>query len=98
MEKMIAMVRSGKITMGKVDGLFREMDRQIKVYRDFYRKSDEQEGIDNKIMTLKEAEMFVIEKALRNADYNKTKAAQILGIDRGTLMRKLQGNGRERVL
>ena len=97
-EKMIAMVRSGKITMGKVEGLFYEMDRQIKVYRDFYRNSEEQDTLTQPIMTLKEAEMIAIDRALRDADYNKTKAAEMLGIDRGTLMRKLQSRSREQVL
>lgn len=74
------------------------MDRQIKVYHDFYRKDHEQTVSTSKFMTLKEVEMSAIEEALREADYNKTKAAQMLGIDRGTLIRKLQVRSREQIL
>jgi two-component system response regulator HydG len=39
---------------------------------------------------LKSAEKMLIEKTLKEAKYNKTKAAQILNIDRKTLYNKMQ--------
>lgn len=40
--------------------------------------------------TLKDIERKIIEKILREENYNKTKAAKRLGIDRGTISRKLE--------
>ncbi len=82
-EKMTALVRTGKITMDKVSGLFSEMDRQSRAYREFSGQTSDETP------TLKEAEKELIEQALRKTGYNKTKAARLLGIDRVTLNRKL---------
>ncbi len=84
-EKMAALVRSGKITIDKVISLFDEMDRQQKVYREFYGEDILGPGT----MNLKEAEKEMIHKAMEMTGHNKTNAAKMLGIDRVTLNRKL---------
>jgi two-component system response regulator AtoC len=45
------------------------------------------------VETLEEAELKQIQQALRSAGGNRTKAAQLLGIDRSTLYRKLKRFG-----
>lgn len=45
--------------------------------------------IPARLMSLEEAERFAIEAALEAVDNNRTQAATILGINRGTLLRKL---------
>ncbi len=87
-EKMAAIVRSGKIKMDSVEGLFREMDMQVETYRAFCGE-DENKNFEIHGMTLKSAEKILIERALKESGYNKTKAAKKLGIDRATLNRKL---------
>ena len=42
-----------------------------------------------KLMTLREAEHTAISNALDAVDHNRTRAAEILGINRGTLLRKI---------
>lgn len=65
------------------------------IFEDIQNNSDDVN--DNSIydLTLGEIENRVIEKVLSDENFNKTKAAKRLGIDRGTLSRKLSkyGNG-----
>jgi len=42
-----------------------------------------------RLMSLEEAERFTIEAALEAVDNNRSQAASILGINRGTLLRKI---------
>ncbi|MEQ9188140.1 MAG: sigma-54 dependent transcriptional regulator [Cryomorphaceae bacterium] len=56
---------------------------------EYLKRMDEGKSEDFNTMTLKEVELQHILKVLRSVDNNKTKAAQILGIDRKTLRQKL---------
>lgn len=85
-EKMVALIRSGRIVMAEVEGLFRELDIQIKTYKQFFGERDKAMTS----MTLRQAEDVLIDSAMKETGYNKTKAAEKLGIDRATLIRKLQ--------
>lgn len=88
-EKMVALVHSGEIRMSSVESLFYEMDMQAKAYRELLgEKNTESENVFN--MTLQDAEMVLIENALRESGHNKSRAAQKLGIDRVTLTRKIE--------
>jgi two-component system response regulator HydG len=44
----------------------------------------------NKSMDIKDNERMLILKALKQTDYNKTKAAEILGVSRRTLHNKIK--------
>jgi transcriptional regulator of acetoin/glycerol metabolism len=47
------------------------------------------------LLSLEELEKYALEQALREAQGNKSKAAEILGISRDTLYRKLKQFGME---
>ena len=47
----------------------------------------------NMLMSLEDAERFAIESAMKSVDNNRSQAASILGINRGTLLRKLASFG-----
>lgn len=89
-EKMAALVINGKIKMENVENLFAELDMQREAYREFYGDTFQESYSELDGMTLKEAEKLLIERALKETHNNKTKAAEKLGIDRVTLIRKLQ--------
>lgn len=88
-EKMTAIVRSGRITMDNAEDIFREMDIQNRIYRNFYSENIVDKENMN-VMTLKDAEDMLIDSALRECGNNRTKAAEKLGIDRTTLARRLK--------
>lgn len=56
---------------------------------DYLRMTHQHEEINTNFKTLKEFERDYIKKVLDHADNNKSKAAEILGIDRKTLRQKL---------
>lgn len=86
LEKMVSIVQYGKICYNQISFIFDEID--------YLQESLKQEISKNKKdiiyqKTLKEAEIILIENALKENNYNKSKTADRLGIDRTTLNRKL---------
>jgi transcriptional regulator with PAS, ATPase and Fis domain len=63
----------------------------------YYRNFDNSDPLDDRISLLKlngeNNEKNIIEQALVKADFNQTKAAELLGIDRTTLWRKIKKLG-----
>ncbi|MFR4670039.1 MAG: helix-turn-helix domain-containing protein [Intestinibacter bartlettii] len=83
---MVSIVQYGKICYNQISFIFDEID--------YLQESLKQEISKNKKdiiyqKTLKEAEIILIENALKENNYNKSKTADRLGIDRTTLNRKL---------
>lgn len=84
-EKEIIVTR-GYLAQEIRKSLFREIASQLETCREFY--GEEETAVSG--MTLREAEDVLIERALKESGYNKTKAAEKLGIDRVTLIRRLR--------
>ena len=55
----------------------------------------EKKASDHMVLSLEKLEKFALEQALRESQGNKSKAAEILGISRDTLYRKLRQFGIE---
>ena len=62
----------------------------IKKQLDLCRAAHDQQNLKNAV---REFERDLIEKALQDADYDRVKAAELLGIDLSTLYRKLKKYG-----